>query len=149
MAIEDLVGLEAPEKSLQDELIFEIQSQYELYKPKCYFLKLERVSASTSKVIWIKEFDNPQALDDFYDDSVYYRACIMFKFCKDHYKVLWEGFHWANSFQIHTDCIDRERPQTILYNIETYKMLPKELVQAGISELKGLLIVSARDTESK
>jgi hypothetical protein len=65
MAIEDLVGLEAPEKSLQDELIFEIQSQYELYKPKCYFLKLERVSASTSKVIWIKEFDNPQALDDF------------------------------------------------------------------------------------
>jgi hypothetical protein len=30
MAIEDLVGLEAPEKSLQDELIFEIQSQLKI-----------------------------------------------------------------------------------------------------------------------
>lgn len=149
MSVENLVGLQAPEKAIQDELVLEIQSHFESYKSKCYFIKLDRINAGVSAVAWVKEFDSAEALDEFYDDSVYYRACVMFKFYKAHCKVLWKGFHRSKSFQVHIDHIDKERPQSIGYNIEAYRMLPKDILQAGIEEMKEMLSASSGSSESK
>lgn len=141
MALEDLLKIPAHEKELQDCLVSEIQAHYEYYKNKCYFLKLERIDDKTSQLIWIKEFVNEQELDDFYFDTVFERACVMFKFRKDRYEVLYLGYHRSNWFQVYESHHSNGRPQELDYNREMDKMIPEELLK-GIDDLKGILASS-------
>lgn len=59
----------------------------------------------------------------------------MFKYTNDHYQILWHGYHWANWFKVFQNATSKGRGREELnYDLETTKMLPKELLR-GFDEL--------------
>jgi hypothetical protein len=134
MAIESLLLVPCDEKALQALLADEIQANYEYYKTRCYFLKIEKIDSKASQFLWAKEFSNEREMDYFYFDTVYERACAMFKFTKNQYQVLCQGFQWSNWFQVFENTVTPGRQVPLNYNPEKIKMIPKELLQ-GFGDL--------------
>ena len=91
MAFEGLLNKPMLEQQLLELITQELQQDFSQHQETYYFLKLEKASPEKFvSIAWIKTFTDIHEWSDFYWDTKYQRACVMIKFVKDRYEVLYE-----------------------------------------------------------
>ncbi len=102
MAIDKFLNQPFSELDFLKVLTEEIQNNYEFYKNECYFLKLSNLGNKLSEISWVKTFPSAEAQNDFYYDTKFMRACMMFKFSKraNCYTLLCSGYYCSAWFEI-------------------------------------------------
>lgn len=144
MDLNQLLKISAPETELVELLAAMLQRNYLELREACSFIKLEKCGEQQSTFAWIKSFDNPYDLKDFYYDTVMERACILFRYQKDHYEILCHGYFYSNWIEVWPDHVTEGMPSICSGNIETNHMPPRELIEKGFAELTGIMTHSNR-----
>jgi hypothetical protein len=147
MAFDELIHQTATESDLLNQLVRQIQKNYSQYQTACFFMKLEKVYdfsniRKLSKIIWIKTFADIYDLSDFFVDTKYERACIMIQFEKNRYEVLAHGFYLFDRFKIWPNKTSDHRSSAVTYNRENEKMISRDLLEYGFSEISNILAMT-------
>lgn len=145
MAFETFLNLAKSEKELVDCLVEEVQKNYQLYKSKAFFFKLQYVGDlkdRKSQIIWNKEFDNAYDMSDFYWDTKNWRCCILIKFHEGLYELLCQGFSYSIRFKFSPKRIaEHRRPieWSDPYDRDKKEMIDRDVFEQGFGEIKGEL----------
>ncbi len=144
MAFETLLNKSMSEQDLVKQITLLLQSNYLKFQSQSYFLKLENTDMGLSQIAWLKSFSTNSELKSFYYDSKFLRACVLIGFYKGRYEVACQGFYWFNMFAIGLDYTTTRVEYEVRNNVETCKMLPRDVLDKGFGEISASLASAKR-----
>ncbi len=142
MPFKKLINKSMSESLLLNLIAVEIQAHFFDCQSLYFFLKVNKSGDNFSEIVWIKTFDDAYALRDFFYDTVMDRACVMVKFEKGHYDVLFRGHYYSNRIEIWLDKVTDGYPVEWESDRESRPMLPFEFLEKAFGELKEMLIAA-------
>jgi hypothetical protein len=150
MAFEQILNLPKSEKQLVDFLKEEVQRNFQLYKDKAFFFRLQYVGDlkdRKSQITWIKDFNNELDLADFYWNTKQFRCCIMIKFQEGLYEIMCQGFSYFARFKFSPKRISHQRPPGEYdqpRDRDSEEMIDRDVFEQGFAEIAGDLEAEIR-----
>jgi len=109
-----------------------------------YWLKIEKVDETRSKIIWIKSFNERADFNDFCFSFKYQQARIALVRKKKHYSVILSGFTMTGFTDVFVDRIEKLPTFKPLKNRESRLTPPRELIEKGFANLAGQFRTKAK-----
>ena len=135
MAFEPLMNKPMPEINLLKKVIAYIQKNYSKLSSQCYFIKLATPYPYMTQMTWVKNFDDVYKLGDYYFNTKFHRTCIMVKFDKDKYEILFEGYNIYDRIKVWPGSISEIDPILTVVNCEEVPMISHELLHYAFGEI--------------
>ena len=134
MTFDDLLNQPYPELELLQIVAERIFANFQT-QSKCYCLKIEKVDAARSKIVWVESFAERADFTDFSFSFKYLQARIAVVRKKKHYAIILRGFTISAFIHVFIDRIEKLPTFKQVGDPESHLMPPRELIEKGFADL--------------